>query len=415
MSLPPELLAVCSCSSRRGYVVELIAQTIRRRHTAYRTDPLVTFIEAKEAHRRLGNGYRRVLDLLFETHDDYYCPAEGIAKAYRLRPLAFQVLCDWLDYLPGPQPPSPGESGVYSPVVRVDRLRDYAGDLDGWLETHRGAPRPLTEEQQRELYQGTAYCLFTHALLRRVEPIGPGLALLFERYQRKSKEGRRFVQGLGLQHAPKKVRLLALGGLGYWLVDIRNAHPEIVNQLTSGRHRMLATYCSHRDETLDELAEHYGCSRSAVKDLLLKLLYGASLTGKAVREWRREHTDNPWKHHRFVTAYRQDVEAAGLEIRESHPEVKGPTRKLLARIIQRYEDKVLRACEAFHTRRNEEVVLLLFDGYAVHAPVDVEELSAWVLAWTGFDLRFTCEPIGEPPGPLTVRPLEHLLALPGEL
>ncbi len=369
MTLPDALERLCD--TRRAFGVELVIQARHRRHALYRTDPTVTFIDARKAHARLGNGYREVLGLLFECIDSRYSPAEGFTKAYRLRPLALEVVTAWTRYLPGPRPPTAGEADVYCPVVRLDRLREYAG-LD-------------TEDARK-------HCAYTRALLRGAEPIGPGLGVLYERYA-KYGIGRRFVSGIGLQHGPKRVRRLALSGLGYSLVDVSNAHPNILNQLTGGRYPALRLYCEAREGVLHEVGHHYGCNRDEAKELLLMLGYGAALSGPTITAWL-QCSDNPWKHAPFVRAYQRDFAEAGKEVLSRHPGLRGNPRSRLSLVLQSHEDAILVACEAYHRARGEVVVLLLFDGYVVLARPDLQDLSAWVAIRTGFELQFTSEGLG---------------------
>lgn len=358
------------------YLVALVLQSPHRRHHCYRGDPTVFTLSSEQMFRVLGPRYREVRDLLFECVDSRSSADAGITRAYRLRPLAKTLAERWLHSLPGPRPPAADEKDVRTYVVRLDELQAYAR-LTG--------------------------CLFTRVLITKIEPIGNGLGVLYERYRRLTRSGRRFVVGIGLQHAPREVRRRALVGLGYFDVDIVNAHPEILNQLVRGRFPALVQYCSSRESVLHSIAAHYGCTRSDAKRLVLMLTYGAALAGPAVAQWL-ECADNrahlPW-----VLRYARTIQVAGAEVRAAHPKTCDCPRRQLALILQSYEDEVLQACERYHALLGEELSVFMFDGYLIRGRVDVEELSGYVFAETGLDLRFTCEPIGDTREALPVHPL----------
>ena len=67
-------------------------------------------------------------------------------------------------------------------------------------------------------------------------------------------------------------------------VDMVNAYPTLLNELTGHRHMPLHKYCLSREEVLSTTMRHYGVDKDSAKQLYLRLVYGGS-----IRAWRRDH------------------------------------------------------------------------------------------------------------------------------
>jgi hypothetical protein len=355
---------------RQDYVLTLYLSRTRARHVWYSGESDVRFISARESHRVLGNRYREYLACFFTRIDGRYCPDDGVAMAYRLRADAEAQIREWAAQPVNATPPNRSDQDWKTVIVRMAGFGEYL--------------------------KGHPDCAFTLALHSRVQDIGRGLGLLFERYRRHGGEGRRFLAHIGIQHAPKALRQSLLVGLGYFDVDGVNAHPSYLNALTGGVVEGLVRYCRDRERVLSRVGRHYGMDRSRCKKLFLALTFGARLHDPAI--WNL-CGDTP--HAREVIEYAEAMNRAARFLLARHGidvppgDLKKAHRRALALLLQTVEDEVLSACEGYHRARGEELNVYMFDGYMLRleSPVDTRELSDWVWAATGLRLRFTCDAV----------------------
>ncbi|MCP4806506.1 MAG: hypothetical protein GY884_14290 [Proteobacteria bacterium] len=354
----PNVLTATPLDGLRAHHIEFLLSIYlsraARQHRCHRGAEGVFYLSSSRLSAVLGSHrYREIRDLLFECVDDRFSP-DGLTRAYRVRPEAHAVFLHWARTLPKPTRPTVGTPGVYVVVIDLDALRRYATDHG---------------------------CPVAHTLIRRAHDCGGGRGVLYERYRRTGKKGRRFLLHAGIQHAPSALRAVLLRG--HLDVDVRNCHPELLNQETKGRYAGLAQYCRNRDAILERTALHYGCTLSEAKFLFLALTFGAALNGPTIRAWlegkrTRRHSSEVFEYAHATQCAADDV--VGI----------GPNRpSRLALYLQEIEDAVLTACELYHRARGETVSVLMFDGYMlVTDSVDALALSDWIYAATGYRLRF---------------------------
>ena len=364
-------------------------------------------ISSKFARLIVGYRYQEIRDSLFELVDPSYGP--NVTKAWRPLPGAKEWLLERtleLPPFPRPDPTLPTDGPA-------EDTREVRVNLQGLLAAAASRPpvEGLTAPEHLsgcDIHQALLLSKQTHALsewygwgidaaLRRRD--WGDFDVLVERYRTTYGAGRLYCIGPGLQLARKEMRRIWLAGQGYVDVDMANAQPEILNQLSNGSVPALARYCADREGQLAELMTHYGIDRTKAKLILLCLLFGAGPEGETIQSIVGTQPTAP-----LVAEFakvpellwdviREEVPAAVTKYANKHSKARGSRLALTA---QWHEARALQSCLAFHRGRGESVDLLMFDGYLVRAWVDDDDLlalSQHVEAETGLWLRFTAEPL----------------------
>jgi len=381
------------------YLVELLLRSYARPHRCHRGSPGVFYMEAWTGFRIIGSHrWPAIRDLLLECVDARYCPGpNGLTKAWRFRPEGVALLMRVAasrQFAVGAQKSSKNPAGTEFKIVNLTAIEAFRDRWMAALATATAAmlPGPLPSAETRSaLHVAKHRVLSARCLLARCRPIGGGRAELSERYLSSPHGGRMFAVGVSLQNVPRKLREAAASGLGLIEYDIRNALPNLINQLTGGSLPTLRAYCRDTAAVQAKIQEHYGCGQAMAKKLQLMVSFGAELNGPALRDWRATvGTDAP--HAPVVIEYARDIRRAAEAL------VPGAEnwRRELALVAQRSEAAAQASALGFHVAQNQgQPWARLFDGYIIQGPpVDLGALAEWVEAETGFRLRFRRAPVG---------------------
>jgi len=346
-------------------------------------------VPAQRAKSHFGSNYGRVVRALFECVDPSV--GAGRAMAWEPRPGAAEWIESQVFALPRAEAPGPEHRCSDREDVRtvyvnraplVTACFPTSGAVGGRLSP-RSARYLCSQIHPDEEWRGTR-------------------GVLVESYRAHHPGGRLFGVGPALQWLSQETRASLLGGFGYVDVDVVNAHPEILNQLTGGRFPELVEYCAHRESWLAELMRHYGVDRTRAKKIVIVLIFGATLRGESLTDLVGDQEAAALVRRlaglpkRVWSALERDAPASVLKYARSLKKSAGSKVALTA---QWHEARVLRACDTFHRARGESVDVLMFDGYAVRAampPRTVADLSHFVLRETGLELNFKVEPIVAP-------------------
>lgn len=342
------------------YLVGVLAN--RAGHRKYQLDADIKYVSASVMNRLAkSNDYRVWMGVLFETVDSDFSKTGGYTKAYRFRPETIDAVNSFV--LAGharsyETPDSYREEFIHSELVKF---------CDGTYPTNN--PQDLLAAR---LYLASAH--------------SEGVS--FVEYRTTYGKGRRFAVGPSLQGLPKYIRDRIVDWSTHNDLDMVNAHPSIINQMTNGAFPTINEVATNRESVLNSLQAHYGASRPEVKRMVLALFYGAGLAGPTLSKWRAENNSTV-EHHQLVS----DLYAELKTVRHSLPpqellDMTGNAARALALHVQQTEDTILSSMETFIASRGLEVSTLCFDGLILRGTVDLTELSEHVLAMTGYHISF---------------------------
>jgi len=213
---------------------------------------------------------------------------------------------------------------------------------------------------------------------------------LVQQYEQ-CKTGRLYGFGVHLQNAPREVRKAAFKGC--YDYDFNNCHFAIISQLSA---KMLIPtpfiddYLTNKEQRRNELALLISKPEKKVKQCLLALIYGASISlndDTALIETVGKQAAEKLVSSEFYRGLYNDIRKAKKAIINLHRGkggISNPVGKKLkvkddvdplSFIVQGYESKMLEIAMRLY---GSEIVLLAHDGFITKAPIDSSLLIAQI-------------------------------------
>lgn len=396
----------------------------------------------------------KINDLLqvFDVSD--YDKIGETSRGYELKPAVAAIRTEYLEVVGGPLTEQIRISGTYQRTIPKSLAsKDSSGNT---RKAFRGAqPRGLIpidrsgvvyfrdllimRPQPKYLKYESKYLIEECSLLLKESNTKlAGFGNIMIRYFEIG-SGRLYAVGGSLQTSPRVVRFAALAGK--YDYDFENCHFTIFDQMAAHNGYVcenIRYYLAHKAMIRQELAEYLGATIPEVKACLLALMYGASInpypaaaipeilgnpkgnkpvpTGdkkadmKALTAWNpvgKEKAKRLYSH-KYFSSLTKDVNQAGPIIIESHPLSRASyknalgkfisedtaRRKILAHLIQGVEALALQVCLGLY---DEEILLLLHDGFVSDKQLDPQLMEAAILEETGYILEMS-EEVLEAPG-----------------
>lgn len=235
----------------------------------------------------------------------------------------------------------------------------------------------------------------------------------FPMIYREYTSGRLYSTGITLQSCIRVVRMAALQGAID--VDIQNCHPTLLEILyeqikPNQPLRALRDYNANPKKFQARVANDLNVTRGQIKEALIALLYGASLSSSpegsllkllVSKDITLRFIKNP-----DCVALVRDFRTASAAIsndasrkasRGSISNMAGCWLKLLdkthetvtAHILQGVEAVILKECVQYCSQLNYSFILLQHDGFSIDCSVDAEALSDHVFQRLGLRVTFT--------------------------
>jgi hypothetical protein len=198
------------------------------------------------------------------------------------------------------------------------------------------------------------------------------------------KTGRLYSDGVSLQNCCKEVRHSALNGL--YSFDIDNCHYSILAQLTKTPTPGTNSYLANKQRIRNEIANELALPVDDVKQILISLIYGASLSpfkkGNAIADiCGTEAQYNKVLACGLIVGLYKELKIAGRELIDRYTVLKGKhsgkvknamglicdertSSKKLSHILQGYEVKAL---EVVTSITKTDTAALLHDGWVTYS------------------------------------------------
>jgi len=227
--------------------------------------------------------------------------------------------------------------------------------------------------------------------------------------------GRVYGTGLHLQNACKETRTAALKGL--YQLDISNAHYSILAQASSANNTQLQNiefYIRNKQMVRSTISEDCGIEPALVKQALIALIYGASLSTKFLRTskgikrtaiFRICGTEESYEaliNHHFFKGISEDVKRGGSVMVDNAKNKTGNMYNVLNKPISSSETlakqtaHLLQGIEAQaldSVLKVTEVAVALHDGYVFYKKVSASLLESAIKKETGYNLTLEEETI----------------------
>jgi len=301
--------------------------------------------------------------------------------------------------------------------VDVDMLRRLHADLSR-KEKSKGLSSDMFAQAEGEDIPYLKDSI--EKLLAMAHTKAAGYGYIWHHYT-ESQAGRLYADGLSLQTVPRLIRQAALHGC--YDNDFENCHYAIFAQLADAYGydcQSIKHYMAHKNQVREGIATRVGITIDQAKDCLLATMYGAKKAKPIQYPNKRDQREKcaiPQKIGDKAEVLYRDKEYAGLadDIQKGRKIIidgwpiqrnslindvgKGISkyetlREKLAHIIQGIEAKALRAAHDLH---EDDLVLLLHDGFITNNPIDTSALRTLVFDRTDYDLHMTTERIQIPP------------------
>jgi hypothetical protein len=224
--------------------------------------------------------------------------------------------------------------------------------------------------------------------------------------------GRLYVaHGLGLQAFPKDVRNALAEGL-YWDIDMVNAHPTILVQLCEQMGwscEGLKHYVHNREQVINDITTHYGCSHADAKNLMIRLLFLGSpeaWVGASVCELSTEHMP-------YIEGVKRELDCIATNVYGAYTNVSDVVRRkkkktqqqklssTLSLVLQSEEHKIIMNADLFLSTQGRSMDVLVFDGGLVRRAKDEVEFPEGLLRGceefvkekTGYTIHLVVKPL----------------------
>jgi hypothetical protein len=275
--------------------------------------------------------------------------------------------------------------------VLIEELNKYTIDKPS-------KPRQYMCKEERELDNIRVFKNYVSTLLKKVEVDDKGASFVNVTYTRKSCGGRRYSIGdfSDEMGSAKKISYSLQGMygilrrflIGKWChdIDIVNCIPTILIQIAEldevpYRYReTLGFYIMHRQQCLEEIMEHHGCSKDDAKDAVIRTYNGGSF-----KKWAEDCciTQNPSEPAPFLEDLKEEIEGMKAHmlslpkyktIRSACVKMKADgsadeaasDRSAFATICFKKEDEVLQAIEESVVNDGWRTETLIYDGLPLY-------------------------------------------------
>ncbi|ANH68248.1 hypothetical protein [Mitsuaria sp. 7] len=262
---------------------------------------------------------------------------------------------------------------------------------------------------------------FAKALLRLANnKLAPGRVPI--RYEEKD-TGRLFARGGVLQGYSREARKAALSGA--WDYDISNCHFAVLRHFAIRlgiETPTVAAYLVSKRETRERLSRTCNADVDAVKQALIALVYGMSLSprlhGSLARTLGSQDAAKRFGQDKFVRSLLTEIKTLIAPLIELHakpfgrvvnaigraaPMSRGKWR-LLAHLLQGVEASALRAVLDAH---GGDVLLAVHDGWIFKRHVEPAAVEALIERATGVRLSLECQPLQTPVNDQTISSISH--------
>ena len=219
------------------------------------------------------------------------------------------------------------------------------------------------------------------------------------------------VGGVGFTTTRKQIRHTFCRGK--WVdIDISNAHPNLLNQLYQGRHKVLNDYCNNRSAYFDKLIEHftmegrrYLTETDSCKSYFINcVLYGGTWESWCANEGLPSGVSPPIFHNELMG----EMESIHQDLLTKHSAIWGDIQQkkewnasgsFVSLILQEQEHRCLSAMVEFATKekliaknKKDKKVVLAYDGLQLITNPKINmaflrKMEAHILEQTGYDLK----------------------------
>jgi hypothetical protein len=203
-------------------------------------------------------------------------------------------------------------------------------------------------------------------------------------YGKRSRSGRMYVSGTGMQNLRNMVRQILLPE-GIHDYDFENSAPTCLSQLCA----MMSQPCPVLDRYIQAREEHLTrlpYLRGEAKQMVISLIFGAALPAEARSTWLSEL-------HKECITIRNTVCEHFSQIYKICRTKENPKASATCRILFEIENMCLTALREYAGLQKLPVRSLIFDGLLVQGQMDCEAASAHIKKKTGFTLGVTEKPL----------------------
>ena len=200
---------------------------------------------------------------------------------------------------------------------------------------------------------------------------------------------------------------------GKWVdIDISNAHPNLLNQMYQGRHKVLNDYCNNRSAYFDKLIEHFTVegqryltdTDSCKSYFIICVLYGGTWNSWCAEEGLPSGVPVPDFHNELMG----EMEIIHQDLLTKHSALWGEVSQkkewneegcFMSLILQEQEHRCLSAMVEFATKekliaknKKDKRVVLAYDGLQliINPKINMaflRKMEAFILEQTGYDLK----------------------------
>lgn len=195
------------------------------------------------------------------------------------------------------------------------------------------------------------------------------------------------IQGLSinLQQCPKNARRASLRG--FYDFDIVNSHPTILSQ--QGAYFALQHYVDNTSQVREELSKALNIAIPTLKQALLAVVYGASLSekrGEALIDLLGYEVFKEFSEQPLVKEIASESKKAGSQLLKNLG-IKGKSSaKSRSMAVQSEEAKILDTIIY-----NTDIKVPIFDGWISEIDYNVNELQDLILDNTGYKVKIKCD------------------------
>ena len=291
-----------------------------------------------------------------------------------------------------------------SSVVPINRssLDEFGENLNSTLNKFKNDKPEVVDEFHSDI--DTYRCL---DLLSRNNIASDSIIQCYQ----ESDSGRLYATGINLQNAPKIIRRAALSG--NYNYDIQNCHFSILNQKATGYGLYLGTiehYLKNKKEVRNSISKDMGLRIKVIKEVLIAMLYGSPLGkyGNSISNKVGVDKIDEIMADDFFTGMNQDIKLARNTIIDKSSISRGrlsnamgknivvsntTKTQQLAHLLQGVEALVLKTMV---TQYNENILLLLHDGFISNEKLDIKYMEENIKSETGYNLVLESELIKSP-------------------
>lgn len=211
----------------------------------------------------------------------------------------------------------------------------------------------------------------------------------------------RFFTNYGLQGMVREIRnTLCMDDC--YDIDIVNSAPTILSQYFKKNNiecPKLDYYCENRKDIINEIIyeSEYDIDAGDVKLSIIKFINGGKIDNSIIKK-------------KFIISLKKEIDIIGKQLEIINPdgiieEVRKDKKEnylgsAICRIYQRIESEIILYADMFFKKRGYEPMTLIFDGFLLRKDeaIDfnndvIDELNAYILNKTGYDIKFIIKPM----------------------